>query len=69
MIICRDLEDRVNLLEKINEKLTYLQWVTAQSAGEQDIETIYNILINGFEQICGLPKCVFSVSGMELTNR
>lgn len=59
MIICRDLEDRVNLLEKINEKLTYLQWVTAQSAGEQDIQTIYNILINGFEQICGLPKCVF----------
>jgi len=51
------IDERINLLEKINEKLTNLNWITAQIAGEQNLNTIYNSVVNGFEQITGIPKC------------
>lgn len=51
------IDERINLLEKINEKLTNLNWITAQIAGEQNLNTIYNSIVNGFEQITGIPKC------------
>ncbi|SFG69097.1 diguanylate cyclase (GGDEF) domain-containing protein [Desulfotomaculum arcticum] len=51
------IDERINLLEKINEKLTNLNWITAQIAGEQNLDTIYNSIVNGFEQITGIPKC------------
>lgn len=50
-------DERINLLEKINEKLTNLNWITAQIAGEQNLKTINNSVVNGFEQITGVPKC------------
>lgn len=50
-------DKRIALLEKINEKLTSLNWITAQIAGEQNLGTIFHIIVNGFEQLTGVPKC------------
>lgn len=52
-------EDKVRQLVKINEKLTALHWIAAQIASEQDINTLYNLITNGFSEITGVAKCGF----------
>ncbi|MBM7856007.1 diguanylate cyclase (GGDEF)-like protein [Desulfohalotomaculum tongense] len=51
--------DKVQQLLEINNKLTALHWISAQIAAEQDINTMYNLIINGFSEITGVPKCGF----------
>ena len=44
-------------LVALNKKLTSLHWISAQIASEQDLNTMYNIIINGFSDITGITKC------------
>ncbi|SHK80916.1 GGDEF domain-containing protein [Desulforamulus aeronauticus] len=46
-------------LLKINEKLTQLHWIVAQVAGETDLNTMHNLILNGFMQIAEVPGCHF----------
>lgn len=52
-------ENQVQQLVKINEKLTDLHWIAAQIATEQDLNTLYNLINNGFQEITGITKCGF----------
>lgn len=46
-------------LVKVNEKLTQLHWIVAQISGENDLHTMYNLVLNGFMQIAEVPGCQF----------
>lgn len=43
-------------LMALNEKLTSLHWIAAQIASELDLNTMYNLIINGFSDITGISK-------------
>jgi diguanylate cyclase (GGDEF)-like protein len=69
-----DVLEQVKQLLEINEKLTDLHWISAQIATEQDVNTLYNLIINGFSDIIGIPKCAFYLVNedydfKEVTNR
>lgn len=51
--------ERVQQLLKFNEQLTALHWIAAQIATEQDLNTLYNLINNGFEEIIGIANCGF----------
>lgn len=53
-----DLEQHKKLIE-VNDKLTQLHWIVAQVSGENDLKTMYNLIINGFMQIAEVPGCQF----------
>ena len=55
----KELAEKVQRLEKINQKLTALHWIFAQITSEQDINTMYNLIINGFSEIISIEKCIF----------
>ncbi|GAB6158065.1 hypothetical protein JCM39194_12650 [Desulfotomaculum varum] len=44
-------------LVKLNEKLTQLHWIVAQIAGEHDLHTMYNLILNGFMEIAEVAGC------------
>ena len=46
-------------LVKVNEKLTQLHWIVAQVAGENDLHTMHNLILNGFMQIAEVQGCYF----------
>lgn len=57
--ISSTIADKVQQLVEINQKLTALQWIAAQIATEQDLNTLYNLINNGFKEITGVAKCGF----------
>ena len=61
MLEHQDMLDKYKELLKINEKLTQLHWIVAQVAGENDLNTMYNLILNGFMQIAEVPGCHFII--------
>ncbi|MEW6698031.1 MAG: GGDEF domain-containing protein [Bacillota bacterium] len=59
MIATEDIIKKYRSLEKLNEKLTQLHWLVAQVAGENDLHTMHNLIINGFMQISEVAGCHF----------
>ncbi|MTI79282.1 MAG: sensor domain-containing diguanylate cyclase [Firmicutes bacterium] len=55
----KTITEEVKQLKEINSKLTALHWITAQIVAEQDMNTLYNLIINGFSEITSVPKCGF----------
>lgn len=54
-----DVLEKYMQLVKVNEKLTQLHWIVAQVAGENDLHTMHNLILNGFMQIAEVPGCYF----------
>lgn len=54
-----DMVAKIKKLVQVNEKLTQLHWIVAQVAGENDLNTMYNLIVNGFMQIAEVPGCQF----------
>ncbi|RYD02801.1 hypothetical protein N752_23170 [Desulforamulus aquiferis] len=54
-----DVIEKIKNLVEVNEKLTRLHWIVAQIAGENDLKTMYNLILNGFMQIAEVPGCQF----------
>ncbi|CCO09130.1 GGDEF domain-containing protein [Desulforamulus hydrothermalis] len=58
-------------LVKLNEKLTQLHWIVAQIAGEHDLRTMYNLILNGFMEIAEVAGCqllVLDENGAPIAN-
>lgn len=55
----KDVFEKYRALLKINDKLTQLHWIVAQVAGENDLHTMHNLILNGFMQIAEVPGCYF----------
>lgn len=56
-----EMMNKYKELLKINEKLTQLHWIVAQVAGENDLNTMHNLILNGFMQIAEVPGCHFII--------
>lgn len=54
-----EVVEKVKMLVQINEQLTQLHWIVAQVAGENNLHTMYNLILNGFMQIAGISGCHF----------
>lgn len=54
-----DVVEKIKTLVEVNKKLTQLHWIVAQIAGENDLNTMYNLILNGFMQIAEVPGCQF----------
>ncbi len=59
MAATEDLLNKYKALVKVNEKLTQLHWILAQVAGENDLHTMHNLILNGFMQIAEVAGCHF----------
>ncbi|WP_273483051.1 sensor domain-containing diguanylate cyclase [Desulforamulus ruminis] len=59
MNLTNEVVNKVKALVQMNEKLTQLHWIVAQVAGENNLHTMYNLILNGFMQIAEVPGCHF----------